>query len=82
MKKEKKQQEKQKERLYVIYSRDEFELPIITGDCLQEVADKMKCRKSSIATIFSHAKKNGGKFKGREYRIFEFDLDDRGMNNV
>lgn len=73
---------KQQEKLYIIYSRDELELPVITGSCLQEVADKMKCRKSSIATIFSHAKKNGGKFKGREYRIFEFDLDEQGDENV
>lgn len=61
-----------REKLYVIYSRDKYELPIVTGSSPMEISSKTNMSYTSVIEIFSRAKKNGGILDGREYRVFNF----------
>lgn len=61
-----------REKLYVIYSRDKYELPVVTGSSPMEISSKTNMSYKTVIEIFSRAKKNGGFLDGREYRIFNF----------
>lgn len=43
-------------KLYMIVTRDEYELPIIVGDSVAWIAEKMGVKAASLYTCFSKAK--------------------------
>lgn len=47
--------------LYMLVTKDKYELPLVIADSLGELADKLSIPKNRITSAISHAKKKGHK---------------------
>ena len=60
-------------KLYLLVTKDEYELPIIVTDCVKELAEFCGDTVNNILSCISHAKKSGGKsrYVRVEYEVGE-----------
>lgn len=66
-------------KLYLIVTRDEYELPIIVGDSVAWIAEKMGVKPESLYTCFSKAKNPHCKeYKSYSKRYLTVEVEDDG----
>lgn len=59
-------------RLYLLVSKDKYELPLFVADSPKELAEKVGLRAENIRSCIYHAKARGGKSR---YRVVEVEDD-------
>ena len=64
-------------KLYMIVSRDEYELPLIVGDSVRWIAEKMGVKPQTLHTCFSKARNPHCKdYKACHSKYIRVEVDD------